>query len=64
MSSLLMVVPSWVLKLATFGNMYVRKWRLLLVLNVITPIIKENNKIEVKKNIKKISAYSLNGSGK
>ena len=64
MSSLLMVVPSWVLKLATFGNMYVRKWRLLLVLNVITQIIKENNKIEVKKNIKKISAYSLNGSGK
>ena len=64
MSSLLMVVPSWVLKLDTFGNMYVRKWRLLLVLNVITPIIKENNKIEVKKNIKKISAYSLNGSGK
>ena len=64
MSSLLMVVPSWVLKLDTFGNMYVRKWRLLLVLNVITQIIKENNKIEVKKNIKKISAYSLNGSGK
>ena len=64
MSSLLMVVPSWVLKLDTFGNMYVRKWRLLLVLNVITEIIKENNKIEVKKNIKKISAYSLNGSGK
>ena len=56
MSSLLMVVPSWVLKLATFGNMYVRKWRLLLVLNVITQIIKENNKIKVKKDIKKISA--------
>ena len=45
----------YVVKLDKRVNIYVRKWRLLLVLkNKYT--IKENKEIKVKKNIKKISA--------
>ena len=44
----------YVVKLDKRVNIYVRKWRLLLVLkNKYT--IKENKEIKVKKNIKKIS---------
>ena len=44
----------YVVKLDKGVNIYVRKWRLLLVLrNKYT--IKENKEIKVKKNIKKIS---------
>ena len=35
-------------------NTYVRKWRLLLVLNLTKYTIKENKEIKVKENIKKI----------
>ena len=34
---------------------YIRKWRLLLELNVTKETIHENKEIKVKKNIKKIS---------
>ena len=34
---------------------YVRKWHLLLVLNLPKQTIKENKEIKVKKNIRKIS---------
>ena len=50
--------------------MYVRKWCLLLVLNLTKWTFKENKVIKVKKNIKKISAkflalrYENWGSGK
>ena len=37
-------------------NIYVRKWRLLLVLNLSKWKIKENKEIKVKRNIKTISA--------
>ena len=40
----------------TRANIYVRKWRLLLVLNLTKWTIKENKEIKVKKNIKKMSA--------
>ena len=44
----------YVVKLDKCVNIYVRKWRLLLVLkNKYT--IEENKEIKVKKNIKKIS---------
>ena len=54
-----MVAPSYVVKLYTRANIYVRKWRLLLVLNLIEQTIKESKEIKVKKNIKKISAEFL-----
>ena len=34
---------------------YVRKWRLLLVLNLTKETIHENKEIKVKKNVQKIS---------
>ena len=34
---------------------YVRKWRLLLVLNLTKETIRENKEIKVKKNVQKIS---------
>ena len=37
-------------------SIYVRKWRLLLVLNLTKQKIKEKKEIKVKNNIKKISA--------
>ena len=37
-------------------NIYVRKQRLLLVINLTKQTIKENKEIKVQKNIKKISA--------
>ena len=37
-------------------NIYVRKWRLLLVLNLFKWKIKEIKEIKVKRNIKTISA--------
>ena len=37
-------------------NIYVRKWRLLLVLNLPKQKINENKEIKVKRNIKTISA--------
>ena len=44
---------SWLLLSLSF---YVRKWRLLLVLNLTKYKIQENKEKKVKKNIKKISA--------
>ena len=38
------------------GYTYVRKWCLLLVLNLNKQTIKENKEIKVKKNIKEILA--------
>ena len=43
------------LKFDTRVNKYVRKWYLLLVLNLTKQTIKENKEIKVKKNNKKIS---------
>ena len=37
-------------------NIYVRKWRLLLVLNLSKWKVKENKEIKIKRNIKTISA--------
>ena len=37
-------------------NIYVKKWRLLLMLNLTKKKSKENKEMKVKKNIKKISA--------
>ena len=66
MSSLLMAVPSSSVNMERLkvGNVeidtgvsiYVRKWRLLLVLNLTKQKIKEKKEIKVKNNIKKISA--------
>ena len=44
------------MKLDTRVNSYVRKWLLLLVLNLTKQTIKENKDMKVKKNIKTILA--------
>ena len=38
------------------GHIYVRKWCLLLVLNLNKQTVKENKEIKVEKNIKEILA--------
>ena len=41
--------------MGTLINIYIRKWRLLLVVNSTEWTINKNKEIKVRKNIKKIS---------
>ena len=42
-------------KMGTLINIYIRKWRLLLVVNSTEWTINKSKEIKVRKNIKKIS---------